>query len=238
MKRNPSIAIIASTMRSGSTLMKALLAEADDVINLPETNFQKQAVVDRILKQHTEDQPPIKVLKKPCWYQETKTYPRLPQCENLKVIALVRDMYDTVTSLRKMTFRWLAGMAAPVVTSWLARSYWVRVTRSLIHMAEDRPGDICLVRYEDVVARPIEVTASLYKFIGSERESGTKSYSAPEGYSWKWGSDDGSQNIRSLEVQPPRKKNRDEKRLVQLMENDENITALRERLGYLSGDHA
>ena len=28
-------------MRSGSTLLKALLAEAEDVSNLPEQNFQK-----------------------------------------------------------------------------------------------------------------------------------------------------------------------------------------------------
>ena len=39
INERPSIVVIASTMRSGSTLLKALLAEADDVLNLPETSF-------------------------------------------------------------------------------------------------------------------------------------------------------------------------------------------------------
>ena len=231
MSPPPSIVVIASTMRSGSTLLKALLAEADDVLNLPETNFQKQKTVDRILAEHDDSQPPIKVLKKPCWYHEAKSYPRLPQCERLKTVALVRDVYDTVVSLRKMTFRWFANGAAPLVTNWLARNYWVHVTRPLIELAH-QSQDVMLVKYEELVTNPIETTRTLYEFIGSTRSTGTKTYSPPSTYSWRWGSDDGSNNIKSLEVQPPRQKNRDEKRLVQLMENCEKIKSLRQELGY------
>ena len=220
-------------MRSGSTLLKALIAEADDVLNLPETNFQKQSVVDRILAQHESETPPIKVLKKPCWYQETRTYPKLPNCDRLKVVALVRDVYDTVVSLRKMTFRFFAGIASPLVTSWLAKTYWSRVTQSLIELANDNSELVRLVRYEDLVANPIEETKALYQFVGSQRTAGTKSYSAPDGYKWRWGSDDGSPNIRSLEVQPPREKIRDEKRILRLMEQDDQIRTLRKKLGYV-----
>lgn len=232
MPVEPSIVIIASTMRSGSTLAKALLAEADDVLNLPETNFQKQAVVDRILRQHQSGTPPIKLLKKPCWYQETRSYPRLPDVPDLRVVALVRDVYDTVVSLRKMTFRRLAGLVAPLVTSWLARVYWVRVTNSLIELSENQPERVRLVRYEDLIADPIEQTRQLYQFIGSSRQEGTRTYSPPDNYSWRWGSDDGSPRIRSLEVQPPRAREQTDLRLLKLLQQDE-IVALRTRLGYL-----
>ena len=128
MNQEPSLVVIASTMRSGSTLLKALLAEAEDVLSLPETNFQNPRIVGRVIEQHVANDPPIKLLKKPCWYQETKSYPRLPVEPGTKTVALVRDVYDTVVSLRKMTFRWFAPAFAPMVTSWLGRSYWTRVT--------------------------------------------------------------------------------------------------------------
>lgn len=232
MNSSPSIVVIASTMRSGSTLLKALLAEADDVLNLPETNFQKQKTVDQLIADHDPSLPPIKVLKKPAWYQESRTYPRLPQVENLKTIALVRDVCETVISLRKMTFRWLASLAAPCVTGWLAKKYWVNVTGTLVKLAEQRPDDVRLVRYEDLVADPIAKTRELYQFIGSSRSEGTKSYSPPTNYSWKWGSDDGSQNIKSLEVQPPRAKAIEEARLLNLVRHCEAIHELRHQLQY------
>ncbi|MEE2640043.1 MAG: sulfotransferase [Planctomycetota bacterium] len=232
MTTEPSIVVIASTMRSGSTLLKALLAEADDVLNLPETNFQSSATVRRILEDHRPEQPPIKVLKKPAWYHETNAYPKLPQVEGLKTIALVRDLYDTVVSLRKMTFRWFAGWSAPWVTTWLARKYWVGVTSSLVDKSESDAGNVLLVRYEDIVADPIAETRRLYSFIGSARETGTDQYSPPSTYSWRWGSDDGSQNIKSLRVQTPRQKKRDEKRIVHLMEQTESIRQLRKKLRY------
>ena len=232
MSKSPSIVAVASTMRSGSTLLKALLAEADDVLNLPETNFQNLKVVERILTQHQGDDPPIKVLKKPAWYQESKRYPKLPTIEGVRTVALVRDVYDTVVSLRKMTFRGLAGISAPLVTGWLAKVYWFNVTQNLTSLAHSRPNDVKLVRYEDLIADPIAVTTELYEFIGSSKTEGTKSYSAPTNYAWRWGSDDGSPNIKTLEVQPPREKERAESRLLQIMENCERVKALRSELGY------
>lgn len=234
MKSTPSLVVIASTMRSGSTLLKALLAEADDVLNLPETNFQNDRVVQRVLQNHKPTDPPIKLLKKPAWYQESRSYPRLPSGDDVKVVALVRDVYDTVVSLRKMTFRGMAGWFAPMVTSWMARRYWVNVTRSLLDLSKSRPHQVRLVRYEDLTADPVQVTSDLYSFVGSNRTEGTRTYSPPDSYKWKWGSDDGSQNIKSLEVQAPREKIRDEARLNRVIEGDPQIIELRTRLNYCS----
>ncbi len=232
MSKPPSIVAIASTMRSGSTLLKALLAEADDVLNLPERNFQNRQVVAKILAQHQPNDPPIKVLKKPAWYQESKRYPTIPTIESVRTIALVRDVYDTVISLRKMTFRSLANLSAPLVTGWLAKSYWANVTQNLVNLARSRPHDVKLIRYEDIVGDPITVTKGLYKFIGSSKEEGTKAYSAPKDYSWRWGSDDGSPNIKTLEVQPPREKSVTESRLLNIMESCDQVNSLRRELGY------
>ena len=66
MTAAPQIVCVASTMRSGSTLLKALLAEASDVSNLPEQNFQKfvsdAQAADKIA---ALDDNPIIVLKRP-----------------------------------------------------------------------------------------------------------------------------------------------------------------------------
>ena len=79
MTAAPQIVCVASTMRSGSTLLKALLAEASDVSNLPEQNFQKfvsdAQAADKIA---ALDDNPIIVLKRPGWYNEIGSYPRLP----------------------------------------------------------------------------------------------------------------------------------------------------------------
>ena len=67
-------------MRSGSTLLKALLAEAEDVSNLPEQNFQKfvgdAQAAETIARL---DEHPIIVLKRPGWYNEVGNYPRCPK---------------------------------------------------------------------------------------------------------------------------------------------------------------
>ena len=234
MSKPPSIVAVASTMRSGSTLLKALLAEAEDVLNLPETNFQNLRVVEKVLSKHQLNDPPIKVMKKPAWYQESKRYPIIPSIENVRTVALVRDVYDTVISLRKMTFRSLAIASAPLVTGWLAKVYWANVTENLIYLAGSRPNDVKLVRYEDIVADPIAITEELYHFIGSSKTQGTKKYSPPRGYSWRWGSDDGSPNIKTLEVQPPRERPRSESRLLKIMGSCDRVKKLRGELGYES----
>ena len=234
MTAAPQIVCVASTMRSGSTLLKALLAEASDVSNLPEQNFQKfvsdAQAADKIA---ALDDNPIIVLKRPGWYNEIGSYPRLPNITGLKTIVLIRDCYDTVQSLRKMTFRKLAGWVSGMTNGWLAKKYWAGMTESLLKLHNDDACDSLLVRYEDLTARPLEETLRMFDFIGSSQKTGVDSYSKPDDFRWRWGSDDNSDNIKSLTVQARPAKPQTNQSLVELINSNERIKRLREQAGYL-----
>lgn len=204
------LVVIASTMRSGSTLLKALLASAPDVSELPEVNFQRWSTPE-FLKE--VDQVPslaqlaperILVLKRPAWYHEGKQYPRLPTILGAKAILLVREPYDTVQSLRKMVFGFAEHLVRPAVDRWLLKNYWEPVTRKLLEMAAKPEERFFLVSYEALVAQPVSITRQLFEFIGSEQKSGLDTYHPPRGRRWRWGTDDNSEKIRSLQVKPPR----------------------------------
>jgi hypothetical protein len=231
-----TLALIVSTMRSGSTLLKALLQEAPDVSRLSEVDFQRFARpgVDPDLM-WALDERPILLLKRPAWYHEAGRYPRLPKTPSRRVILLVRDCLPAVESLRKMSLGPLGGIAAPLVNGWLARRYWGRVTASLLRLAESGGPDFRLVRYEDLLAAPVDVTRRLFGFLGSRQEAGVASYQSPAGKGWRWGIDDNSPAIRSMTVQAPRPKPATESGLSRLVEGDSRLTELRRRLGYLAG---
>lgn len=234
MKPPKQIVCLASTMRSGSTLLKALLAEANDVSNLPEMNFQRYSDRDNAIEQLGQlDSRSIILLKRPAWYTETNTYPRLPKIDDLKVVVLVRDVYDTVQSCRKMTFRFSERVVSPLADGWLARRYWLKISRSLRDLHEDQNVQTQLIRYEDLVSNPLEETQSLFEFIGSAHGQGVDSYSRPDDFKWRWGRDDGSPNIRSLKVQPPRQKAQSNRRLLRIIEETPEIVDIRKRLGYV-----
>lgn len=226
-----TVVALASTMRAGSTLLKALLAEAEDVSNLPETNFQNAREVRATLS--TADVQRIVVLKRPAWYHEVQRYPRLPEVPHLKCICLVRDVYDTVVSLRKMSLGRLSDVAAPFVNHALAHHYWSAVNNRLASLATVEKGEqAMLVRYEDLVANPLDVTRELFKFVGSERQSGVDRYSPPESFEWKWGSDDGGEQIKTLSVQQPRARPRDDQGLLATIGRSARVQKVREALGY------
>jgi hypothetical protein len=60
--------------------------------------------------------------------------------------------------------------------------------------------DVLTVKYEELVAHPVEQTARVFAFIGSARRSGVSSYRRPVDFEWAWGSDDGGQRLLSLNV--------------------------------------
>lgn len=230
-----TLALIASTMRSGSTLLKALLQEAPDVSRLSEVDFQRFARPGtRLDAMWALADQPILLLKRPAWYHEASRYPRLPEAVSRRVILLVRDCQPTVESLRKMSFGPLAGLAGPLVDGWLARRYWAPVTARLVRLAETGGPDVRLVRYEDLLAAPIDVTARLFAFLGSRRETGVATYQSPAGRGWRWGKDDNSPAIRSLTVQPLGGSRKCHPRLAKIVETDPAIAGLRRRLGYPS----
>lgn len=219
-------------MRSGSTLLKALLAEAPDISNLPEKDFQKFCNDQHAMeKLQVLDEHPIIVLKRPGWYNEINRYPRLPKLEGMKTIFLVRDMYETVESLRKMTFRQLAPFVGSMVDGWLAKRYWYGINRSLLESHQDNSIDSYLIRYEDLTANPLVETRKLFQFVGSEQSLGVDTYSKPDDFRWRWGSDDNSDNIKSLKVQSRAPKPRTNARLNKLLEHSK-IAKLRSELGY------
>lgn len=220
---------IASTMRSGSTLLKALLAVADDVSDLPEVNFQALADADGMERMRALSDRPILVMKRPAWFHEVASYPRLPPFPNRKTLLLVRDVYDTTTSLRKMVFRKAAPLTGSIGNRFFVHHYWAGVMRRLLELAE--APDCLVIRYEDLVADPINETARLFRFIGSSRTQGTDTYNPP-GYAWRWGRDDGGQIIRSLKVRPPHPPDYRDTALLRCIQNDPDIPGLRERLGY------
>ena len=225
-----TIAVVLSTMRSGSTLLKALLAEADDVSNLPEVNFQKFRNPSSAAREiGSLDGSRIIVLKRPAWFHETASYPQLPSVDDLKKIVLVRDAYETIASLKKMVFRKthrvFGGLGNP-----LFLQYWYRVSHRLDEIG--RSESASLVRYEDVLNQPTIETARLFQFLASAQSSGVDQYSKPTEFEWKWGKDDGGPRIKELRVLPPRDHGYKDRGLVRAIQNSPQVTELRQRLGY------
>jgi hypothetical protein len=219
-------------MRAGSTLLKALLAEADDVSNLPEINFQRFRSRHRACQQIAALHPNrIIVLKRPAWYHEVWTYPRLPAVDAIKAIILVRDVYETVVSLRQMTFGRLTTLLNPLVNGYLVQ-YWARVTERLSNLCEQLGDHGYRVRYEDLVQKPLETTRALFAFIGSRRQAGVARYRQPGNFQWQWGRDDGGQRIRSLRVQPTGFHDYKDQALLTAILRSRRVQRLRAHLAY------
>lgn len=227
-----TIVAIVSTMRSGSTLLKALLAEAEDVSNLPEINFQRFQSPTARREIEAIDDARILVLKRPGWFHETSKYPRLPNVENVKTIGLVRDAYETVRSLKKMVFRQAHGYLGFLANGWLV-AYWSQVV-SRIREHADASRDAYLVRYEDILAEPKKETAKLFAFIDSQCDHGVDTYQAPQCFEWKWGQDDGGPRIKSLRVLEPVPHSYEDQRLLKAIKRSPSASQLRQRLGYPS----
>ncbi len=224
------VVLILSTMRSGSTLLKALMASADDVSDLPETNFQSFGPDDRARVGALSDRP-IVLMKRPAWFHEIRRYPILPKLPNVRSLVLVRDVYETVRSLRIMMFRKAAPAFEGLCNRFLAETYWAGVTERLVDLAEHGGASFRLVRYEDLTRNPVAETAALFRFIGSEQKEGIASYK-PSEHPWRWGRDDGGEVIRSLEVRPPRPTDYANSHLLNVISRSPRIASLRSRLGY------
>jgi len=221
-------------MRSGSTLLKALLAEAPDVSHMPEFNFHKIREAKHIRKLHRLSEKPIVVLKKPAWYNEIYYYPKVPRVKNWKIIVLTRDVHHVVASLRKMTFMRGEPHVPGFVDHWFANEYWSRVYRR-IHRKfgphKNNPN-VIWTRYEDLVQNPVPETLRLFQFIGSDQDTGVSSYNEPETFQWKWGSDDGGTKIQTLNVQPPPVLTEHKISILKRVTRNHRVSRMREILHY------
>jgi len=99
-RKNKTIVFIISTMRSGSTLLKSLLANAPDTSHLAEVDFQKYDHTNS-WKLKTLSNANILILKKPAPFDQ-QNYPLIPPVKKQKKIILVRDVYETVESIKTM----------------------------------------------------------------------------------------------------------------------------------------
>ncbi len=228
--------VLASTMRSGSTLLKALLATAPDIAHLPEINFQTLLFSPRHLARLDQSVPePVLLLKRPAWFHETRHYPVVPDDPSVKRIILLRDAYDTVRSVGRMLlgkrFDRFPGLWGQ---RFLARRYWVPATHSLLAHAARHSEVATTVRYEDILKHPEEETLRLFRFVGSVQDTGLRSYETPETFRWKWGSDDGSPQIRTRTVQPPRKPSTEDVRRAASIAAIPAVRDLRAQAGYAS----
>lgn len=196
--RPKSIVLILGSMRSGSTLLKSLLANAPDISYLPEVDFQKYSGL-KALKLKLLAKEEILVLKKPAKYDAVK-YPQVPRLISPKKIILIRDVGPTVNSLIRMN-QAIDKNKFNQSPEELAINYWARTYLNLLDTFEIDNEETLLVKYEDLVSDPIGVTSSLFKFVGSEQMSGVDTYVPPESYKWGWGNDDGGEKIKTLAIQ-------------------------------------
>lgn len=220
---------ILSPLRSGSTLLKALLAVAEDVSDLPEVDFQRYGA-GRGAEVFSLCRERIAVLKRPCWLHEARRYPRLGDFALGRNIVLVRDALETVQSIKAMMFGPCARWLGPWCDRLLLEQYWAVVTKRLAALLRSREN-LCLVRYEDLVRGPVQETARVFRHIGSARREGADRYAAPKGYCWRWGSDDGGDLIQTLRVQPGRER-REDPALRLRVERSARVRECRRLLGY------
>jgi hypothetical protein len=208
-------------MRSGSTLLKALIATRPDTTDLPETEFRQASLIISEKK--------IIVIKCPAWYKE-HNYPNLP-FQNSKKIILVRHPYQTIMSLKKMNLE-INELSDTFNSKRFLLDYWYKVYKSLLNRIDTSKDDTLIVRYEDLLANPIELTSNIFRFIESSDTVGTKIYSMPQNYEWIWGSDDGGMKIRSLEVQKY-DTYKPEDGLSRMIDQDLNVNFLLRQFGYI-----
>lgn len=224
-------------MRSGSTLLKALLGSAPDVAHLPEVNFQKVLPSAKLREEMESEYPEgILLLKRPAWFNETRSYPRIDENHPVRRIILLRDVYETVRSVGRMIggkrFDRFPGLWGHRL---LAKHYWAPVTRNLLRQARTHSNESILIFYESLLTDPENETLRILKFIGSTQEKGFRSYTSPENAKWKWGSDDGSPRIRTREVQPPRELSPRDRQHRDTLCADPVIREIRENAGWASG---
>lgn len=178
-------------MRSGSTLLKALIATRPDASNLPEIPFCRIAEI--------ESEKEILVIKKPAYYTDLD-YPELPPVKS-KIIILIRDPYDTVISLKNMNDIMNKKNANVLNNERFLISYWYMVYKNIFNKFSFTAKNILLVKYEEIVNNPIEISKKIFEFIGSIDSNGIDSYEKPRDFKWVWGNDDGGEIIRTLKVQ-------------------------------------
>jgi hypothetical protein len=229
-----TIVIILCCIRSGSTLLKALLAEAPDISHLPEIDYQdyytnKYSFYRRV---YFLSKKRIIVLKSPHWFKNATVRRFIPDIRHIKIVILTRDVFDVVKSLRECfqvaKFKDL-GKEGFV-------NYWCDVYECILDSIKKTKKEVCVIRYEDLVSKPKEITSRLFSFVGSSKRDGVDCYHEPEDFKWKWGSDDGGDKIKHLKVVTNRgisNQSEIDKELTELITTSKRAAYLRHSFGYI-----
>ena len=197
-KRRP--AAIYSSMRSGSTLLKALLGTNPEVSHVPEVHFgewpdEPNAFYLRLWKLARE---PVVVLKRPCFYSDVPDYPFLLPMPFVPIV-LIRNPVDTIASLEKRVQE--RDAVRRNFESW-GRGflpYWCDVYRNIHERLGAAGVSSHVVFYEELLEDPVRVTESIFTELGVSDTHGVSEY-RPYG-KWTWGKDDAGDKIRQLTVQ-------------------------------------
>src|SRR5918999_1436637 len=100
---------------------------------------------------------------KPRWGDKTPHYVHhvdklLRLWPETRFVVLVRDGRDVALSLRRMPF-------GPN-NAWAAAQWWARGIRAGARAAEEHPGAVLTIRYEDLAERPAEQVRGVCEFLG------------------------------------------------------------------------
>lgn len=217
-----------SAQRSGSTLLKALLAVAPDVSHLAEVPFHRYGRFNSWqLKSLADEQ--ILVFKKPSWPGEND-YPSIPPLRDHRIIILIRHPYETLVSTGKMYEK----LESDFWSRWSYKSmlydYWLPTYERMIARGMPDLPNSFTVRYEDLTAHPKQETKKLFEFIQSSRIDGADRYERLSD-GWAYMQDDGSPTIKSLKVQS-RAIQRTNHELLEMIEAEPRVKAVLNRLGY------
>lgn len=223
------VILVLSSMRSGSTLLKSLMGQGEDVSQLDEFHYIPYANHNKYffyyLVSHLSDKPII-VLKKPFnnVAVHLPLYGKTPLSNTLKIV-LYRHPYETLISLKALQRRKHYGE----FSDEQCVSYWAD-TYAAIFDNVDTDRDTLFVRYESLTEHTEYVTERIFKFIGSTHAGGAKGYGD---FAWKSGQDDDSEKIRSRTIHKAAAADPNEDPgLYAALKNEPRISELLERLDH------
>lgn len=221
---------ILSAMRSGSTLLKSLLATRHEVSHLPEINFNKYKKLPG-LRLRMLSEKPVLVIKKPGWYGEAN-YPQLPAVSPSYCIVLIRNPYFTIRSIMDMEERIYSEEDEKSQLDELI-NYWCDIYGSLMELSRSR--EVFVMKYESLIGQPVQQTHDLFSWLGLGDTEGTDRYAPPGQHEWSWFNDDGGEKIRTLEVQKPSAVMYEDDLLVSLR-RDKRVQEIMSYFGYSESD--
>jgi len=223
-----TLILIHSSMRSGSTLLKALLGTAPDVSHIGEYKYKKEFFYKYhlYLCSYFLSKKRIIVLKDPMGYRAAKIKYKIPKTSFIKNIVIVRDVYETATSLVHMNKEVNIAKTKEEVVN-----YWCGAYENILRCLELSKKNTYTIRYEDLLRNPEDITKKLFNFIGSCQTTGVSSYRSYGG--WEWNKDDGGEKIKSLKVKKPNNFIRNDSELINIIQSSRQANFLRSKYGYI-----